>query len=102
MSIYKVIHTSSDTCGNTWSDDKDTQYWRADSLEHAWMRLGSPKVTTYFIDGKAVDRARTPKGKGYGIWETNPDFNWERDAKKATSFTVAGFTGLRVSKLQVF
>lgn len=87
--IFKVTIIKGDTCGNTWVDDEPT-YLEANDVVDAWKKLGKQQVCSYSIGKKYIDFSRTPKGKGFGIWENNPEFNWEHDMNKATSFSCVG------------
>lgn len=95
--IFKVQKTGADTCGNTWTEG-EPRYLEAATIEAVWKRLGRPRVTGYRIGKKHVASIRTPVGKGYGIWEENPAFDWERDKGKATEFESVG---LHVQKVKV-
>ena len=94
MKTFVITHEHGDTCGNTWVEDKDPiRYLCAFSMRKVWEHLGKPIVTEYGLGSKIVNMSRTPKGKGYGIWEKNPNFNWERDldANHITYFRSGGF-----------
>ena len=98
--IFKIEQTAGDTCGNEWIEG-ESEYLEGKSISHAWEKLGKPRVTKYHINGRDVDCIRTPKGQGYGIWEDNPNFNWNRDKNKATLFETGGFAGIRVEPIKV-
>jgi len=81
MKLFVVSYEHGDTCGNTWAESKDpVLYFRAANIKRVWERLGKPRVTQYTMkNGKEVSFLRTPKGKGYGQWEDNPDFDFQRE-----------------------
>lgn len=83
--IFRIDDTVCDTCGNEEADG-ETEYLEADNTEHAWRKLGRRRVVRYWIGRKEVDSHRTPAGKGHGIWEPNPRFDWKRDMGRATAF----------------
>ena len=87
--IFKVDYNCADMCGNTWTESPP-DYVEADSLDTVWQRMGSPRVTACVVGGIRVPKSRTPPGRGYGIWEDNPDFNWEVDMYRAESFEAYG------------
>jgi hypothetical protein len=101
MAVFKVTYTASDTCGNTWATDH-VEYYEAASLAEVWERLDRPRLWSYTLpDGRCIARHRTPAGKGYGHWEPNPDFDWERDKAAAIHFDDVGFGGLIVEPITV-
>lgn len=65
--------------------------------------MKSPKVHTYWIGEKVFDFSRTPAGRGFGIWEDNPGFNWKCDMPKVTAFAFCGggFGSVYVSPIRV-
>jgi hypothetical protein len=76
MPIFQTWRTGADTCGNSWVIDGTTEYIEADSIRKVWEHFGMFLLSEYELPkGGMVFRSRTPKGKGYGIWETNPDFD---------------------------
>jgi hypothetical protein len=78
---FKINYILSDTCGNVWKDEtRETEYFCANNIKELWNKLDNPTVSGFHINGKWVYRSQTPKGKGYGIWESNPEFNFDRDA----------------------
>jgi hypothetical protein len=92
--IFQISYYSSDTCGNTWSHEtKPTRFLKAKNIKDAWKKLGKPFISEYTVDDKQVHHMRTPKGKGYGIWESNPAFNWTKAIDKATTFNCGGDCG---------
>lgn len=98
--IFKIEHTSGDTCGNEWVEG-EPEYLEAKSLEDAWKKLKSPAVCYYRLNNEWIFFSRTPKGQGNGIWEDNPDFNWDRDKKKATGFKAGAFKSIQVTLIKV-
>jgi hypothetical protein len=40
------------------------------TLNNKWNKYGEPKK---------IEKSRTPDGKGYGQWEENPEFDFEKD-----------------------
>jgi len=101
--IFRVDHTNADTCGNEWVAG-ETEYIEAATSRDAWIKLGSPSVSRYWLDGgnrEGISRIRTPNGEGYGQWEDNPEFDFERDIDGVTSFKSGAFVGLNVYKIDV-
>jgi hypothetical protein len=97
--IFKIANINH---GGTFGEPEveGESYLEADSLVTVWTRFKKPCVTDYRLRGKWVFRSRTPKGKGFGIWEDNPAFDWERDKAKATAFRAGGVlvTPIKVRK----
>jgi hypothetical protein len=93
--IFKVDYIGADMCGNTWAEGPP-DYVEANDIESLWQRMGCPRVTEYVVNDFRVPKSRTPRGKGYGIWEENPDFNWLVDMYRADSFEAYGRSHIRV------
>jgi hypothetical protein len=104
MKIFEYYYMCADTCGNTWQDEKEpVRHLLADDLRKVWEHFKQPRVTGYTCkDGKSVMHIRTPKGQGYGIWEDNPDFNFENElnADNLSGFEAGAFHSLVVSELK--
>jgi hypothetical protein len=101
MKLFEIYYTNADTCGNTWDSDNPSEYVMEKSLKDVWSKLKKPRVATYFIGDKSIFIMRTPKGQGYGIWEPNPEFDWERDMNVATGFETGGFSSMGVEELPI-
>ncbi|MDX1472146.1 MAG: hypothetical protein R3213_11670 [Flavobacteriaceae bacterium] len=97
--IFVVSRYSADTCGNYSSEG--VEYLESNSLVDLWTKIGKPNVCGYEINKKWIRSSRTPEGKGYGIWESNPNFDWERDLYQATAFEVGGFSGYVVREIKL-
>ena len=104
MKLFVVSYQHGDTCGNTWSEDKDpVLHFQADNISKVWGHLNKPKVTQYTTkNNKYVSFVRTPKGRGYGIWEDNPDFAFDRElaSNNISSFETGGFFSTIVSEIK--
>ena len=98
--IFAVQKTEADTCGNEWNVG-EIEHYEAKSLKQMWQKLKKPVVSKYVTPEKSISRFRTPKGKGYGQWEKNPDFNWENDIEHAIEFKSCGFSGIYVYPITV-
>ena len=100
--IFRVDKTESDTCGNEWSAG-EPEYIESDTLKDAWIKLNNPRISCYWLDGEkdGIPRYRTPEGKGYGQWEENPEFDFERDIDNVSSFDCIGFSGIKVRKINI-
>ena len=99
--LFSISHMCADTCGNEWKSDKPTEYMEAASVRELWEHLGSPTITDYWTDDKSVSYWRTPEGQGYGIWEENPEFNFEEVMEDAKAFKFGAFCSTIVSKVDV-
>ena len=95
--IFKLQKRGWDTCGNTWNIG-EPYYYEEDSIDSLWRRIGSPKICGYYIKDEFVFSIRTPKGMGYGIWESNPHFDWDKNKNVATGFMTPN---LYVTKIKV-
>jgi len=84
--IFSIVRKGEDGTGI----DAETRYVEADSLKRAWRKIGQPFVHTYWIGRREVYFERTPEGKGFGIWEPNPKFDFERDIGRVTKFAFSG------------
>lgn len=58
-------------------------------------------MTQSELNSTVVACFRTPKGRGYGIWEDNPDFNFNRDIKDIIAFESGGFETIICTQLIV-
>lgn len=101
MKLFKIYYTNSDTCGNTWDSEEPEEYVMEPTLKDVWIKLKKPRVTTYWVKDVETFFKRTPKGMGFGIWEKNPFFDWERDIDLATGFSTGGFSSLVVKELPI-
>ena len=103
MKTFRVSYECADTCGNTWVDDKDpVKYLQADNISKVWEHFKKPRITKYETKGgKCVMFIRTPKGKGYGIWEDNPEFDFEKElnANNLVAIETGGFRSMIVSEV---
>ena len=44
---------------------------------------------------------RTPAGKGYGQWEDNPEFNFEKDLPNIIAVSSGGFGKTHISEIKI-
>lgn len=102
MPIYSVEYICSDTSGNSWAGDEPIQYIDATSIYRVYADVGQNRdICSYRINGKTVERSRTPPGKGYGNWENNPAFNLS-ESRNATQLSVSiGLGRLVITELPV-
>lgn len=104
MKTFRVSYECADTCGNTWTEDKDpVQYIQAENLAKVWEHFNKPRITKYATrDGGWMSFIRTPKGQGYGIWEDNPNFDFEKElnADNLTAIETGGFHSLIIREVK--
>lgn len=82
MKTFSVQKYKADTCGNTWSDDP-AEFYQADDIKSIITFISKKykgAISSYSLNGDdIISSIRTPKGKGYGIWEKNPNFKPDKD-----------------------
>ena len=81
MKYFNVYYSCSN---NSWI--KPSNYYAAKSIKDV-IQKEQIKVCSYTLNNKRdkygkffkIEKWRTPAGKGYGQWEENPEFNFEKD-----------------------
>ena len=82
----KYFHAYSSCSDNSWSNRvKPSNYYAAKSIKDV-IQKEQIKVSSYTLNkvnkyGEPIiiEKWRTPAGKGYGQWEENPEFDFEKD-----------------------
>jgi hypothetical protein len=86
MKYFNASYSSSDA-SKDWSNDVHlNNYYAAKSIKDV-IQKEHIKVCSYTLNNKRdkygklikIEKWRTPAGKGYGQWEENPEFNFEKD-----------------------
>ena len=100
MKYFMVYYTKSDMCGNTWASDAPNKYYAAKSISDV-IKQENIIVHTYQLRvGKSViNKFRTPKGQGFGIWEDNPNFLLEENLKIDNIMYVEGAKGTHIKEI---
>lgn len=108
MKYFSAYYTCADTCGNTWIDDaKSISYYAAKSIKDV-IEKEQIKVSSYTLNKVnkynnpiVIDSMRTPAGKGYGQWEDNPEFNFEKDLPNIIAVSSGGFGKTHISEIKI-
>ena len=85
MKYFNASYSSSDA-SKDWSNDVHlTNYYAAKSIKDV-IQKENIKVCSYTLNKVnkygapiKIEKWRTPAGKGYGQWEENPEFDFEKD-----------------------
>jgi len=86
MKYFNASYSSSDA-SKDWSNDVHlNNYYAAKSIKDV-IQKENIKVCSYTLNNKRdkygklikIEKWRTPAGKGYGQWEENPEFDFEKD-----------------------
>jgi hypothetical protein len=85
MKYFNASYSSSDA-SKDWSNDVHlNNYYAAKSIKDV-IQKENIKVCSYTLNKVnkygapiKIEKWRTPAGKGYGQWEENPEFNFEKD-----------------------
>lgn len=85
MKYFNASYSSSDA-SKDWSNDVHlNNYYAAKSIKDV-IQKENIKVRSYTLDKVnkygapiKIEKWRTPAGKGYGQWEENPEFDFEKD-----------------------
>jgi hypothetical protein len=86
MKYFNASFSSSDTPRDWINDGHYNNYYAAKSIKDV-IQKEHIKVCSYTLNNKwdkygksiKIEKWRTPAGKGYGQWEENPEFNFEKD-----------------------
>ena len=101
MKYFMVYYTKSDMCGNTWASDAPNKYYAAKSISDV-IKQENIRVVTYQLRvGKypVINKSRTPKGKGFGQWEDNPNFLLEENLEIDNIMYVEGAPGTHIKEI---
>ena len=82
----KYFHAYSTCSDNSWSNRvKPSNYYAAKSIKDV-IQKEQIEVCSYTLNKVnkygakiIIKKWRTPAGKGYGQWEENPEFDFEKD-----------------------
>jgi hypothetical protein len=85
MKYFNASYSSSDA-SKDWSNDVHlNNYYAAKSIKDV-IQKEHIKVCSYTLNKVnkygapiKIEKWRTPAGKGYGQWEENPEFDFEKD-----------------------
>jgi hypothetical protein len=85
MKYFNASYSSSDA-SKDWSNDVHlNNYYAAKSIKDV-IQKENIKVCSYTLNKVnkygapiKIEKWRTPAGKGYGQWEENPEFDFEKD-----------------------
>jgi len=85
MKYFNASYSSSDA-SKDWSNDVHlNNYYAAKSIKDV-IQKENIKVRSYTLNKVnkygapiKIEKWRTPAGKGYGQWEENPEFDFEKD-----------------------
>ena len=85
MKYFNASYSSSDA-SKDWSNDVHlNNYYAAESIKDV-IQKENIKVCSYTLNKVnkygapiKIEKWRTPAGKGYGQWEENPEFDFEKD-----------------------
>ena len=85
MKYFHASYSSFDT-SKDWSNDVHlNNYYAAKSIKDV-IQKENIKVRSYTLNKVnkygapiKIEKWRTPAGKGYGQWEENPEFDFEKD-----------------------
>ncbi len=85
MKYFNASYSSSDA-SKDWSNDVHlNNYYAAKSIKDV-IQKENIKVCSYTLNKVnkygapiKIEKWRTPVGKGYGQWEENPEFDFEKD-----------------------
>jgi hypothetical protein len=84
MKYFRVYSS----CSDTWRNGaKPNNYYAAKSIKDVIQKMHLKNVSSYTLNNKwnkygepkKIEKSRTPDGKGYGQWEENPEFDFEKD-----------------------
>lgn len=86
MKYFHAYYSCSDCSDNSWSNRvKPSNYYSAKSIKDV-IQKEQIKVISYTLNKVnkygakiIIEKWRTPAGKGYGQWEDNPEFDFEKD-----------------------
>ena len=103
MKKFYVYYTYADTCGSVWrNNNKPTKYYESESIKDV-IHKENIEVSSYTLNTSGVsvkvDKYRTPVGKGYGHWEINPDFNFEKDLPNISEVTGGAFARTHICEI---
>lgn len=103
MKYFRLHYSRGDTCGNEWTESSDpVKYYSTNSIKDVIDKLKITHISAYTLKNKqVVDRFRTPKGQGYGIWEENPNFNFERDLPDIVGVEFGGFRATHITEITI-
>ena len=108
MKYFVVRYFKADTCGNSWNDDsKCIKYYAAKSIMDV-IQKEQINVCSYTLNKTnkygaptVIDQFRTPAGKGYGLWENNPEFDFEKDFSNIIAVSGGGFKETHISEINI-
>jgi len=85
MKYFNASFSSSDTPRDWINDGHYNNYYAAKSIKDV-IQKENIKVCSYTLNKVnkygapiKIEKWRTPAGKGYGQWEENPEFDFEKD-----------------------
>ena len=85
MKYFNASFSSSDTPRDWINDGHYNNYYAAKSIKDV-IQKENIKVRSYTLNKVnkygapiKIEKWRTPAGKGYGQWEENPEFDFEKD-----------------------
>ena len=85
MKYFNASYSSSDTPRDWINDGHYNNYYAAKSIKDV-IQKENIKVRSYTLNKVnkygapiKIEKWRTPAGKGYGQWEENPEFDFEKD-----------------------
>jgi hypothetical protein len=83
--IFRIQKREFDMAGNSWNVG-DPKYIEADNFQEIIAALDGNVCGYQSKNKQFVFKMRTPKDKGYGIWEPNPDFKPDTITTDNTSY----------------
>lgn len=113
MKFFVASTTLSDTCGNSDLEHSDKwRYYRSESIFNVLSeeKYSINSIISYTLNNKkdnfgnnlTINKFRTPKGCGYGIWEANPEFlPLSSDKDSIIELTAGGFKGVVIREVYV-
>jgi hypothetical protein len=93
----KYFHAYSSCSDNSWSNRaKPSNYYAAKSIKDV-IQKERIEVCSYTLNKVnkyglkiIIKKSRTPTGKGYGQWEDNSEFDFEKDLTDIVAVSGAG------------